>query len=205
MAGGSELTRGSRVTGAVDPARPATARTVKAQPERLRTGSMPISTTDLRQAMVVNELRLVYQPQVDVRSGRLTGVEALLRWDHPRYGKLLPAQFVDAISTYGMCGRVTGWVLERAIEDAATWLRSGAPIRVWVNVAASDVAKHSTLPALVDRALEHHELPASLLGLELTESGVLKNLDDAVSVLGALRADGLGIALDDFGTGFSSL
>ena len=140
MAGGSETTRRQRVAGEVDAARASTARTVKSHADRRRPGSVAVSTTDLRQAMVLNELRLVYQPQVDVGSGRLTGVEALLRWDHPRHGTLLPAQFVDAIATYGMWARVTGWVLQQAIADAATWQRSGAPTRVWVkNTGASTV------------------------------------------------------------------
>ena len=117
----------------------------------------------------------------------------------------LRADFLDAIGAYGLWNRVTGWVLDHAIADAAGWHAAGATIRVWVNVAASDVSLHSSLPQQVHRALLDHGLPGDLLGLELTESGVLRNLDDAVSVLGSLRTSGVEIALDDFGTGFSSL
>ncbi|MGD9701373.1 MAG: EAL domain-containing protein [Acidimicrobiia bacterium] len=164
-----------------------------------------ISTSDIRQAVLQDQFRLLYQPQIEIASGRLVGVEALLRWEHPRHGLLAAGDFLDAIGTYGLWNRVTGWVLERAIADAAGWQAAGASIRVWVNVAASDVALHSALPQQVHRALADHGLSGDSLGLELTESGVLRNLDDAVSVLNALRETGVEIALDDFGTGFSSL
>ncbi|HEX6659160.1 MAG TPA: EAL domain-containing protein, partial [Ilumatobacter sp.] len=164
-----------------------------------------ISTSDIRQAVLRDQFRLLYQPQIDIATGRLAGVEALLRWEHPRLGFLAPSAFLDAIGSYGLWNRVTGWVLDRAIADAAGWHAAGATIRVWVNVAASDVARHSSLPQQVSRALHDHGLPGDRLGLELTESGVLRNLDDAVSVLGSLRSAGVEIALDDFGTGFSSL
>ncbi|HEY5876859.1 MAG TPA: EAL domain-containing protein, partial [Ilumatobacteraceae bacterium] len=165
----------------------------------------PISTSEIRQAVLRDQFRLLYQPQIDIATGRLAGVEALLRWEHPRHGLLAPGHFLEAIGAYGLWNRVTGWVLDHAIADAAVWHAAGAPVRVWVNVAASDVSLHSSLQKQVHRALLDHGLPGDMLGLELTESGVLHNLDDAISVLGSLRTAGVEIALDDFGTGFSSL
>jgi len=164
-----------------------------------------ITAAELRHALLTNELTLVYQPQVDLATGRLSSVEALLRWNHPRLGPLLPAQFLHAITRDGMWRPITGRVIDQAVSDAASWRRAGAPIRVWVNVAATDVARESALASQIFRALDEHDLPGELLGLELTESGVLRSLDDAVDVLASLRDAGIGVALDDFGTGFSSL
>ena len=87
---------------------------------------LTISTSDIRQAVPHDQLRLLYQPQIDIATGRLAGVEALLRWDHPHLGFLAPSDFLAAIGAYGLSNQVTGWVLDHAIADAAGWHAAGA-------------------------------------------------------------------------------
>jgi diguanylate cyclase (GGDEF)-like protein/PAS domain S-box-containing protein len=168
--------------------------------------SLPaITPAEILRALRDHEFRLVYQPQVDTTTCRLVGVEALLRWEHHRLGTLSPSSFLSSISASGLWSQVTSYVIDRAVGDAAGWHASGTPVRVWMNLAASDLARSTSLPETIRSALAARDLPGAALGVELTESGVLRSVDDARGVLEEVKSMGVGIALDDFGTGFSSL
>jgi diguanylate cyclase (GGDEF)-like protein len=162
---------------------------------------------ELSDAMAQNILRVHYQPVVELASGRLLGLEALLRWNHPTRGWVPPALFVPLAEDNGLIATLDDWVLRQACRDAVTLRRDGAlPANAYlaVNVSARNVSD----PALVARvrdAADGAGLPLTLLELEVTETGLLTDARSAGRVLRALRDLGVGIALDDFGTGYSSL
>ena len=160
--------------------------------------------SDLRRALDNGEFEVYYQPIVDLDGERTVGVEALVRWNHPRRGMLPPAAFLDMAETLGLLPRLGGWVLEEACRQAAEWQAQEPRFELNVNLSASQLSN----PALVDEVravLEHTGLPPALLVLELTESVALIDLIESARVLRALKKLGVRIALDDFGTGFSSL
>jgi diguanylate cyclase (GGDEF)-like protein len=150
------------------------------------------------------ELRIAYQPTIDLRSGQVVGAEALVRWQHPRRGLLMPADFIPAAEQAGAIGRVTRQVLRDAIATAAGWRAGGLDLRVAVNISARDLLEPELLEDIAD-TLRTHGLPATSLALELTETALVTDPDRCGAVLRALDATGVGIVLDDFGTGYSSL
>ncbi|PWJ52932.1 diguanylate cyclase/phosphodiesterase [Quadrisphaera granulorum] len=158
---------------------------------------------ELRLALDAEQLLLHYQPQVSVTDGRLVGVEALVRWNHPKRGLLSPAAFLDTAQELGLGERITDLVLRQAVRQASCWQAAGTPVRVSVNLTAADVQL-----ALVDRVREllaDHDLPPHLLALEITETSVVVDPVGAAAVLGELVALGVEVSVDDFGTGHSSL
>jgi predicted signal transduction protein with EAL and GGDEF domain len=150
------------------------------------------------------ELWLAYQPVVDLSSGQITGCEALLRWQSPRHGAVSPAVFIPIAEERGHIQQIGNWVLHEACARAASWARSGQPVRVAVNVSAVQLrsAHFATDVAAVLRATG---LPPTLLELEVTETAVMANLTEATRQLALVRASGVSVALDDFGTGYASL
>ena len=154
----------------------------------------------LRRALDADELVLHYQPQVRVADGRLTGVEALVRWQHPERGLLPPGQFVPLAEEAGLIVPLGARVLEEACRQAQAWRRAGTPVVVWVNVSPVQVAQPD-LARRVAGVLDATGVDPALIGLELTESALLA---DASSVV-ALSELGVRLAIDDFGTGYSSL
>ncbi|MGD9996755.1 MAG: EAL domain-containing protein [Ilumatobacteraceae bacterium] len=161
----------------------------------------------LRRALVDRELRLLAQPKVDLSTGAVVGVEALLRWQHPTDGLLVPAAFLPAAESVGLMVVIGDWVLDEAIELAARWRtrRDGAPIRVWVNLAAQQLAAGEHVRDRVHDAISSGRITPQSIGFEVTESSLLEDLPSAVGVLSALRDLGVELALDDFGTGYSPL
>ena len=162
---------------------------------------------ELRRAIEAGnlELELHYQPQIHVGSGMLTGLEALVRWNHPTRGLLSPAAFLPVAEEAGLMVPLTAWVLRRACEQSAEWLRAGrAPPRVAVNVSPRQVDSE-VLVELVTRALADSGLPASFLELEVTEDALMTNKRASASSLSRVRDLGVTVAVDDFGTGYSSL
>ncbi|RJK96719.1 putative bifunctional diguanylate cyclase/phosphodiesterase [Vallicoccus soli] len=149
-------------------------------------------------------LVLRYQPQVRLDDGRVVGVEALLRWEHPRRGLLGPGDVLPVAEQTGRSAAVTRLVLGLAVAQTAAWRADGLDLRVSVNLTDADLID-ARLPDDVDALLRAHALPADRLVLEVTEGALLKDRDCAVRVLGALRSLGLGVSLDDYGTGYSSL
>ena len=161
---------------------------------------------DLRRALARGELLLYFQPQVDLRSGRILGFEALLRWNHPERGLLLPDQFIPIAEECGLIHALGGWAIDAACAQARRWADAGLnPQRIAVNVSGSQLL-HKHLVETVRAAMaEHRFTPGELdLELEITES-VLQSASRSAPVLRQLRELGVRIAIDDFGTGYSSL
>jgi diguanylate cyclase (GGDEF)-like protein len=156
-------------------------------------------------AMEFNELMLLYQPQIDNKTGRMFGVEALLRWNHPRLGFLAPDKFIRIAEETGQIVPIGRWVLRQACQQIAAWMKMGfGPFRVAVNVSARQFAEPNFV-GTVSKALEDAHLEPHLLELELTEGMVMENLELVASRLDELRSLGISISIDDFGVGYSSL
>ena len=160
--------------------------------------------TALLQAIERDELVLHYQPQVDIRSGRVISVEALVRWNHPTQGLIGPDRFIPAAEGSGLIVELTKHVLVMALDQICRWREAGADIPVAVNLGARNVAD-PLLPAEVLQLLAERGLPPGLLRLELTETDILGDPEQARQVLEQLRSLGVALAVDDFGTGFASL
>jgi diguanylate cyclase len=159
---------------------------------------------ELRRALSERELVVHYQPKADTPSGRITGVEALVRWQHPERGLLGPAEFLDAAEVGGLMPRLTTYVLEQAIARQAEWRADGLDVRVAVNLAMPNLLD-SGLPEEVARLLERSRVAPSDLVLEITENIVMVDPVRILDVLGRLHELGVGLSLDDFGAGASSL
>src|ERR1700730_2203124 len=159
---------------------------------------------ELRHAVEHDELRLFFQPKIELATGRVAGAEVLLRWQHPTRGLLSPAAFIPFAEQTGFIRRITRWTLDRAIAQAAQWHRAGNPLQLAVNISAEDIAD-VRFDTRVAGLLTRHQLPPSLLTLELTESGFIEDPNQALSMLDALAALGVDLSIDDFGTGYSSL
>jgi diguanylate cyclase (GGDEF)-like protein len=162
-------------------------------------------TRDLRRAIGQGQLRLEYQPQIDLGRHRPVGFEALLRWHHPTLGGVDPEVFVEVAEASGQIGRIGKWALAQACAAAASWpVGPVGPLRVAVNFSAAQTIGDD-LPRVVGRALEGAGLAGARLELELTERSVLDRDERVRAVLTRLRAMGVRLALDDFGMGFASL
>jgi diguanylate cyclase (GGDEF)-like protein len=159
---------------------------------------------DLPSALDNGELLLYYQPQLELRTGRVTSVEALVRWEHPVRGRLQPEKFVPAIEQSGFVREFTGTVLEQALTACAAWRAGGLDVGVSVNLSARNVAD-TDLPSEVARLLLRHRVPAGALTLELTETAMMADITTAEGILAELNSLGVRLAVDDFGTGYSSL
>jgi len=147
---------------------------------------------------------LHYQPQVELATGRVVGVEALARWAHPQYGLLGPDAFVQAAEETGLIGRLTQYVLDTALGQCARWRDDGLSLRVAVNLSVRNLLD----PGLVDdvrTALRRHGLDATALELEITEGSAMVDPRRSIQVLAALRELGVALSVDDYGTGHSSL
>ena len=161
--------------------------------------------TGLRRAIEDGSLELHYQPQVEMRSGRIVGAEALLRWRHPERGYISPSSFIPIAEDSGLILPIGEWVLERACEQAVEWQRAGLPqIPVAVNVSGVQFQRQD-LASVVRRKLNATGLTPSLLHIEITETVIVSARERAVALLAQLRELGVRLALDDFGTGYSSL
>jgi diguanylate cyclase (GGDEF)-like protein len=159
---------------------------------------------ELRQAIDGNELTLHFQPRVDLRSGDITGVEALVRWNHPVRGAVPPSEFIPFAEQTGFIRHVTRWVIDAALTQIESWLAVTVEIPVAINVSARDLSGKE-LPDLLAEAMRRHHVPARLISLEITESALMEDPQHAAVILGRLRELGIGIAIDDYGTGYSAL
>jgi diguanylate cyclase (GGDEF)-like protein len=159
----------------------------------------------LRQAQARLEWVLHYQPRVDARTGRVGSAEALVRWQRPGHGLVYPGAFIAAAESSGLIEELGGWVLDQACAQMVAWRRDGLPIEcVSVNVSTRQL-ESGRLPDVVRDTLAHHALPASALELEVTESLLLGDVENAREQLERIRGRGVRIAIDDFGTGYSSM
>ena len=159
---------------------------------------------ELRRAMTGGELEVHYQPKARLVSGRVTGVEALVRWRHPERGLVPPDEFLPLAESSGLIEALTGHVLDRAVGQAAAWRAQGLDLRVAVNVSVRDLSG-SVLVDSVATALTRHGLPAGSLQLEVTEGSLFAESHRAAATLRRLDELGVALSLDDFGTGWSSL
>lgn len=161
--------------------------------------------TELRRALEKNEFRLHYQPKADLNSDQVVGSEALLRWQHPTLGLVPPVDFIPLLEETGMIVEVGEWVLETACQHLRQWIKQGIqPGSVAFNLSARQFASpeiETRLLAIIDK----HEIPHSLIEVEITESLLIKNQNSAQRILEHFSNNGISLALDDFGTGYSSL
>lgn len=159
----------------------------------------------LRRALDREELEAFYQPQVDIESGRITGMEALLRWRHPERGLIMPNEFIPVAEETGLILPMGEWILHQACAQNKAWQNAGfSPLKVSVNLSVRQL-KQRTLAEKVAEVLDETGLDAQWLELELTESMVMQNAELAISLLRQLKSIGVWLAIDDFGTGYSSL
>jgi diguanylate cyclase (GGDEF)-like protein len=160
---------------------------------------------ELRRAVEAGELVLHYQPKMSLAEGRVSGVEALVRWRHPQRGFIEPSQFIPFAEQTGYISAITRWVLGKAVEQCGVWERIGLRIRMSINVSARDLQLGDALVQDVAAALVAAELPAGMLCLEITESALMEDPGAAQSTLRKLRELGIQTSIDDYGTGYSSL
>ncbi|MHB9132754.1 MAG: putative bifunctional diguanylate cyclase/phosphodiesterase [Armatimonadota bacterium] len=159
---------------------------------------------ELRKALEGNQFKLVYQPQVDIHSGNIVGVEALLRWDHPDYGEISPQHFIPLAEETGLIEPIGAWVLQTACTQAQAWHQAGCTdLRMAVNLSARQFERQYLVKA-IDQALAVSELAPEFLELEITESTAMRDTEYAIELLVQLREMGMRIAIDDFGTGHCS-
>jgi diguanylate cyclase (GGDEF)-like protein len=160
---------------------------------------------ELRRALERNEFGLVYQPKIDLASGRPCGAEALLRWHHPKRGVVSPAHFIPVLEDTGLILPVGEWVIRRACEDIKAWLAAGLKVLpVAVNLSARQF-RQQHLDTRIRSLVEAAGVDPALIEIEITESQLMEDPDHAVRVMNALRDSGIRAAIDDFGTGYSSL
>ena len=159
----------------------------------------------IRSGLVRNEFLLVYQPKVDMPSGTVLGVEALIRWQHPERGFLLPASFIPSIEDHELVERLGDWVIGEAMQQAAIWRAEGLQTAISVNISP----RHLLRPDFVSRLACHlnhfPQLPTGVLELEILETTAIKDFDAVANFIRACSELGVPVTLDDFGTGYSSL
>lgn len=161
--------------------------------------------TSLRKALDRGELKLVYQPKVDISRNRITGAEALLRWEHPTMGNISPADFIPVAEDSGLIVPIGEWVIRKAFNQLAAWHAAGhRELKIAVNLSSSQLTRPG-LANSVREALDESRLDPAMTELEITENIVMQNLDSAIATLEILKGMGISIAMDDFGTGYSSL
>jgi diguanylate cyclase (GGDEF)-like protein/PAS domain S-box-containing protein len=161
--------------------------------------------TQLRRAIEQQELRVYFQPQIDINSGRIVAAEALVRWHDPVHGCLMPSHFIGLAEESGLIAIIGEWVLRETCKLGRQWLDHGLPaLTLAVNVSPYQFARHD-INSLVTEILAETGFPADYLELEITESGLMENQDHAMFILNALHKQGVHLAIDDFGTGYSSL
>ncbi|MGM0782758.1 MAG: EAL domain-containing protein [Pseudomonadota bacterium] len=159
----------------------------------------------LETALVDHELQLHYQPKVDLVSGRLIGVEALLRWQDPQRGMVPPGEFLPIIEQHPISVTIGHWVIETALEQVERWHRQGLALSISVNISAQQLQQPNFVASLRRHLARHPALPANSLELEILESAAIGDIQRAGDVIRECRALGVGVSLDDFGTGYAAL
>ena len=160
--------------------------------------------SELETAITQGQLRQFLQPKLSLKDDRIAGAEALVRWQHPERGWLPPSEFVPFAESTGRIRQITQWMLERAITTLAQWRAEGRELSIAVNISTLDL-QDGSLPTRIEALLRQAKVPAHLLQLELTETGLMASTQDPIHVMHSLRSLGVRLAIDDFGTGQSSL
>lgn len=172
---------------------------------RRRTEERALAIGRIQEALDQQEFMLVYQPKVDMRSGRVSGFEALLRWEHPQHGIVAPGQFLHLIENTGLSSRVGDWVIAQALDHLSSWRRDGLDFSVSVNVSARHLQEPDFAQRLSELLARHAEPLAPFLEIEMTETAAHADIESTSALLARCRAFGVRFALDDFGTGYSTL
>jgi EAL domain-containing protein (putative c-di-GMP-specific phosphodiesterase class I) len=160
---------------------------------------------DLRHAVALRQLELHYQPQVEIVSGRIMGLEALARWKHPSHGWVSPAEFIPLAEASDLIVEIGRWLLEEACRQARLWHQQGfSELAIAVNLSARQF-RQTNLVSMVEETVAKHGLRPKHIVIELTESVVMSDADQAIEVLERLHRAGFEVAVDDFGTGYSSM
>ena len=161
--------------------------------------------TQLHKAIVRQQFELVYQPKIDIQTGRIVGMEALARWPHPKVGQIPPSEFIPVAEHTGLINKLGIWVFKRACADMRRWHKKGfSDLRLAVNLSAVQL-RDSSLAEKFLRVCQKRKIPASKIELEITESTLIENFDHTRNIMLKLHQAGINFALDDFGKGFSSL
>ena len=160
--------------------------------------------SDLREALTQNQTELHYQPKLCLRTGKVVGVEALIRWHHPDRGWVYPGDFVPLAEETGVIMQLTRWAIDQGIGDLAALTAEHPELTLAVNISARDLSS-ANLPHQLTEALQRHGLPANRLTLELTETAAMEDPIAGLQALERLSDSGLQISIDDFGSGYSSL
>lgn len=178
-----------------------------AEPGSVHEGDEPRSAADLagqlRRAFVAGELTAYFQPQYDMKTGRVVAVEALCRWRHPQHGLLLPGRFIDIAEQYGLIADLGRYMLEESGRQVADWNKRGVSVGVSINVSPSELTPEFAAEVL--RRLHELDLPRGAVTVEITESPAILYSDDEFTTLSALIDGGVGVSVDDFGSGNTSL
>jgi diguanylate cyclase (GGDEF)-like protein len=160
--------------------------------------------SELRLAIERQELRLYYQPKIDVRTGAVAGVEALMRWQHPQRGLVSPAVFIPVAERFGLINALGNWVIDESCRQMAEWADAGHPQKVAINISVYQL-RHGGLAPRIESALKRYGVPPAALLCEITESGAMDDLQASRQAFDDLVRIGVYLSIDDFGTGYSSL
>jgi EAL domain-containing protein (putative c-di-GMP-specific phosphodiesterase class I) len=161
--------------------------------------------SDLHEALALRQFELHYQPKVDTATGGIHGVEALVRWQHPQRGVVLPGEFIPLAEACGLIDSIGAWVVREACRQARAWQLEGLPpLRVAVNLSAFQF-RHGNLLQMIREALQAADLEPRFLEVEITESALMSDPEESVTILEALSRMGVVVSVDDFGTGYSSM
>lgn len=163
-----------------------------------------LSADELKEAIDHNQLILHYQPQIEISSGALVGVEALVRWQHPKHGLIYPNLFISLAENNGLIEDLTEQVINMALEQALSWKSQKFILQMSVNISAENITSLS-LPEQLSHLLKKNDLDPSMITLEVTESSLMGQLSTSLDILTRLRMKGITLSIDDFGTGHSSL
>lgn len=161
--------------------------------------------TGIHRALDNNEFNLVYQPQINLRTGEIVGVEALLRWNHPEHGIISPAEFIPFAEESGLIVDIGLWVLKSACAELSRWRIAGLPeIRMAINISARQLMEQSIVEDIL-KIIKDYDVPGRCIELEITENAIMDDMDSVIHKLNELSSHEITIAIDDFGTGYSSL
>src|SRR4051794_36623826 len=169
-----------------------------------RTADQLSLVVEMRHALERNEFELYYQPKLHLRSGLVTRVEVLLRWNHPTRGMLAPALFIPIAERTGLIRTISDWLLDRALQQCREWQDAGAPIHLAVNLSAKSL-QEQTLPSKINDVLKKWDVDPRFLKIEITESSIMADPAHALAIMAMLQSIGVRLSIDDFGTGYSSL
>ena len=163
-----------------------------------------VTLTELQQAIRNEQLVLYFQPQIEIATGILSGIEALVRWQHPEQGLIYPDRFIPLAEQNGLMSELTHWVIEQTVKQEQLWQQAGLTTSLSVNISALDIIGLK-LPEQLAELLENNKLSPTHLTLEITESALMGELVTSLDILTRLRLKGIRLSIDDFGTGYSSL